>query len=184
MFRSNCQLTMFTADGMLQCDGKIPCGRCSSQGGTTDCVYDVSKRQSKDDMRKEIVQLRAHQQQTEQILRLLTSHEDSEDSLKLLRNGDMLQDLTVRLRSSSLTSAPTGNVTTYARLDDHQAINHALEPIQSIGAIPHTTQPFEDAFQMSSLSKQSDPSELGSAWRDDNLSNQLLSNYHQPNAMN
>lgn len=166
---------MVTTYGMLQCDGKTPCGRCVSQGGT-ECVYKVPRRQSKEDMRKEIAQLRVHQRQTDRILAAMTSHEHSEQVLDQLRNVETLQNITARRRSSSLTSAPPTDVTTSTQLSDRQAINSALEPAQSIGKIAPTTQPFREAFEVPSQGQQSDPSEPGSAW--------LNSAHRQPIAAN
>jgi hypothetical protein len=136
-------------------------------------------------MRREISQLRAHQRQTERILNVLAAHGHSEETLNQPRNGDTLQNLTGRLRSSSLAMAPSAHVTTYTRFGDHQAINHALEPAQSIGKIPPESQPFQEAFQMPSQGQRSGPSEPGGAWPNgDHLPNDFRGKHNQPNVMN
>ena len=135
-------------------------------------------------MRKEISQLRAHQRQAERILGVLATHGHSEEPLNQPRNGDTLQNLTSRLRSSSLALAPSAHVTTYTRFGDHQAINNALKPAQSIGKIPSRSQPFQEAFQIPSQGQQSGPSEPRGAWPNSNdLPNDFVSKGNQPNAM-
>ncbi|KAH7333527.1 fungal-specific transcription factor domain-containing protein [Rhexocercosporidium sp. MPI-PUGE-AT-0058] len=167
-----------------KCNGNVPCGRCASHGGL-ECVYEVPTRQSKEDMRKEISQLRAQQRQTEHVLGVLASREHPEEVLDRLRHGDALQNLTASLRGSPFASAALTNVTTYARLSDREAINSALEPAQNIGKMPSATPPFQEASQMPPQSQQNDPSEPGSAGpKGDHLLNDLLGNRNAPSAEN
>lgn len=134
-------------------------------------------------MRKEISQLRAHRQQTEHVLGVLTSHEHPEEILDQLRNGDTLRNLTTRSRKSSFASAPSAKVTIHTRLSDLQAINHALEPAQSIGKVPPTAQPSQRVSQLPPKGQQNDPSEPGSAApKGYNLFDELLG-LQEPNAM-
>ncbi|KAG0645856.1 Nitrogen assimilation transcription factor nirA, partial [Hyphodiscus hymeniophilus] len=115
-----------------QCDGRNPCGRCMSQAGVA-CVYEVPTRQSKDEMRREILQLRSRQRQTEEILAALSSHEQSDQILDQLRDGESLEAIRNRLRDSASTSASAHSVTTYSQLSDFQAISHAMESAQNAG---------------------------------------------------
>ena len=142
-------------------------------------------RQSKEDMRREISQLRAHRQQAERILSVLTSHEHPEQILSQLQNGDPSRNLAARLRSASLTSTPSANVTTYARAGDRQAISHALEPAQSIGKTPSKLQSFPETTHMPWKGKQTDPTEPDRTWMNgENIPNEPLSGTHELDAMN
>ncbi|KAH8790390.1 fungal-specific transcription factor domain-containing protein [Hyaloscypha sp. PMI_1271] len=128
-----------------KCDGNNPCGRCTSQKGT-ECVYEVPVRQSKEHMRSEIEQLRIQQRQSERILAALVSSDRSEQVLDQLRNGETLETITHKLdHSTSESSGSGGNVTTFSRLSDHQAIGQALKPAKSTASSPTSTLAFSDS---------------------------------------
>lgn len=128
-----------------KCDGNNPCGRCTSQKGT-ECVYEVPVRQSKEHMRSEIEQLRIQQRQSERVLAALVSNDRSEQVLDQLRNGETLDTITHKLdHSTSESSGSGGNVTTFSRLSDHQAIDQALKPAKSTASSPTSTLAFSDS---------------------------------------
>lgn len=130
---------------ICQCDGNTPCGRCASQKGV-ECVYEVPVRQSKEHMRTEIEQLRNQQQQSERVLAALVSADRSEQVLDQLRNGETLESITQKLdHTTSESSGFGGNVTTFSRLRDHQAIGQALRPARSIASSPASTLAFSDS---------------------------------------
>ena len=82
-------------------------------------------------MRKEIARLQARQRQSDHILDQPISQKHSEEvSSYQSQNGETREAINRRLRR---LSAPPTNVTTYARLDDRQAIQSALAPAQSAG---------------------------------------------------
>src|SRR5271168_3094332 len=117
---------------MPQCDGQTPCGRCTSQKDV-ECVYEVPVRQSKENMRAEIEQLRTQQRRSERILAALVSDERPEQFLYQLRNGESLESITGRLDKTAIMSTVSGeNVTTYNRISDHGVIGSALKPAGSI----------------------------------------------------
>lgn len=101
--------TIFTfTDWLLQCDGSKPCGRCRSQ--KVDCVYEIPVRQSKENLRTEIEQLRQRQRSSDQVFSALIRSNVWEDVLGRLRNGQSVDSISDWLGSTPAvptTSAPT-----------------------------------------------------------------------------
>jgi Fungal specific transcription factor domain len=97
-------------------------------------------------MRSEIEQLRIQQRQSERVLAALVSNDRSEQVLDQLRNGETLETITHKLdHSTSESSGSGGNVTTFSRLSDHQAIDQALKPAKSTASSPTSTLAFSDS---------------------------------------
>lgn len=97
-------------------------------------------------MRSEIEQLRIQQRQSERVLAALVSNDRSEQVLDQLRNGETLDTITHKLdHSTSESSGSGGNVTTFSRLSDHQAIDQALKPAKSTASSPTSTLAFSDS---------------------------------------
>jgi Fungal specific transcription factor domain len=97
-------------------------------------------------MRSEIEQLRIQQRQSERVLAALVSADRSDQVLDQLRSGETLESITHKLdHSTSESSGSGGNVTTFSRLSDHQAIGQALKPARSIVSSPSSTLAFSDS---------------------------------------
>lgn len=97
-------------------------------------------------MRTEIEQLRSQQRQSQRVLAALVSTDRSEQVLEQLRNGETLETIAHKLdHSTSESSGAGGNVTTFSRLSDHQAIGLALKPAKSLGSSPASTLAFSDS---------------------------------------
>ncbi|EJT79914.1 hypothetical protein GGTG_04996 [Gaeumannomyces tritici R3-111a-1] len=75
-----------------KCDGLRPCSRCKAQKGV-ECVYEVPLRQSKEDLRAEIDQLRRQQQNNESILSALAEPSRWEEVLQRLRSGHSVESI-------------------------------------------------------------------------------------------
>ncbi|ESZ95156.1 hypothetical protein SBOR_4456 [Sclerotinia borealis F-4128] len=121
-----------------KCDGGVPCARCASQKNV-DCVYEVPVRQSKENMRSEIEQLKAYQQQSERVLAAIASHDQTAQVIDLLRQGEGLKSISDNLQCPSHTaSGQEGNISTYTNFTDHQAIDNALRPARGIITAPFT----------------------------------------------
>ncbi|KAK5626664.1 hypothetical protein RRF57_002379 [Xylaria bambusicola] len=73
-----------------KCDGQKPCGRCRSQKDT-ECIYEIPVRQSKENLRHEIENLRKQQRQSENVISALVRPELWEDVLQRLRNGQSVE---------------------------------------------------------------------------------------------
>lgn len=137
-----------TSTDSSKCDGRNPCGRCASQRGTK-CIYEVPVRQSKENMRNEIEQLRKHQLQTERILAALAANDRAEAVLEQLRRGERLDNISDSLDKTRQSHSPMDpSVTTYERYSDQEAIMNALNPAQSTIAAPLMTLTLNDAFEM------------------------------------
>lgn len=96
-------------DPAHQCDGQKPCGRCKAQKDV-ECVYEVPVRQSKENLRNEIDQLRRHQRSSESILTALARNEQWEEILRRLRSGQNIEAISDWLGGvgSQLLSGPSG----------------------------------------------------------------------------
>ncbi|KAK4178263.1 fungal-specific transcription factor domain-containing protein [Triangularia setosa] len=81
-----------------KCDGQRPCGRCKAQKDV-ECIYEIPVRQSKENLRHEIEQLRKAQRSSDQVFTALTRSDHWEDVLKRLRNGQSVEDVSEWLHS-------------------------------------------------------------------------------------
>ena len=74
----------------MQCDGLKPCGRCKVQKDV-ECVYEIPVRQSKENLRSEIENLRNRQRSTDQVFAALVRPELWEEVLTRLRGGQSIE---------------------------------------------------------------------------------------------
>ncbi|OAQ97494.1 hypothetical protein LLEC1_04144 [Akanthomyces lecanii] len=86
-----------------KCDGSRPCGRCKAQ--KVDCVYEVPIRQSKENLRTEIEQLRHRQRSSDQVFSALVRSNLWEDVLGRLRNGQSVDSISDWLGSNPASDA-------------------------------------------------------------------------------
>ncbi|KAI8631629.1 hypothetical protein F5Y19DRAFT_400275 [Xylariaceae sp. FL1651] len=82
-----------------KCDGLKPCGRCKSQKDI-DCVYEIPVRQSKENLRHEIENLRKQQRQSDSVFSALLRPELWEDVLQRLRNGHSIEGISEWLNAT------------------------------------------------------------------------------------
>ncbi|KAH7109367.1 fungal-specific transcription factor domain-containing protein [Dactylonectria macrodidyma] len=75
-----------------KCDGQNPCGRCKGQKDT-DCVYEAPMRQSKENLRAEIENLRHRQRSNDQVFAALVRPEHCEEVLTRLRGGQSAESI-------------------------------------------------------------------------------------------
>ncbi|QSZ37054.1 hypothetical protein DSL72_009146 [Monilinia vaccinii-corymbosi] len=122
-----------------KCNGGEPCARCASQKNPN-CVYEIPVRQSKENMRSEIEQLRVYQKRSERVLAAIASQNKTAHIVDRLRQGEGLKSISDSLQTPSQASpAPGGDQTTYTSYTDHQAIENAPRPVQGIVTAPFTT---------------------------------------------
>ncbi|KAI1343550.1 fungal-specific transcription factor domain-containing protein [Xylariaceae sp. FL0016] len=91
-----------------KCDGHKPCGRCKGQKDV-ECVYEIPVRQSKENLRTEIENLRRQKRQSESVFSALVRPELWEEVLARLRNGHSVEGISDWLGGSPLP--PGGNMT-------------------------------------------------------------------------
>jgi Fungal specific transcription factor domain len=138
-----------------QCDGHVPCGRCSTT--SVECIYEVPVRQSKEHMRTEIEQLRAQQRNNDRLLAALVS-DRSDQILDQLRSGEPLESITEKLDESD-SAVSNGNVTKFTRSADGHVIRSDLQGARSIVSSPASIMGLSDTHR-SSISTQHE----GNAW--------------------
>ncbi|KAI8722620.1 Zn(2)-C6 fungal-type domain-containing protein [Fusarium sp. LHS14.1] len=73
-----------------KCDGGKPCGRCKGQKDV-ECVYEIPVRQSKENLRSEIENLRQRQRSSDQVFAALVRPDLWEEVLTRLRNGQSVE---------------------------------------------------------------------------------------------
>ncbi|KAK8068622.1 nitrogen assimilation transcription factor nirA [Apiospora saccharicola] len=81
-----------------KCDGQRPCGRCRAQKDV-DCVYEIPVRQSKENLRSEIDQLRRQQRQHDSVFSALVRPELWEEVLTRMRGGQSVESISEWLGS-------------------------------------------------------------------------------------
>ncbi|KAL2175517.1 fungal-specific transcription factor domain-containing protein [Thermothelomyces heterothallicus CBS 202.75] len=75
-----------------KCDGNKPCGRCKAQKDV-ECVYELPVRQSKENLRHEIEQLRRQQRNNERVIAALVRPDLWEEVLARLRSGQTVESI-------------------------------------------------------------------------------------------
>ncbi|KAK7720284.1 hypothetical protein SLS63_009956 [Diaporthe eres] len=73
-----------------KCDGQQPCSRCSAQKDV-ECHYEVPVRQSKENLRNEIENLRRQQASSESVISALSHNAQWEEVLRRLRSGQSVE---------------------------------------------------------------------------------------------
>lgn len=91
----------------MQCDGKKPCKRCASRVETSECIYEVHIKHAKEELVKQIKELRAKDHLTEQILQALSTNEKVPEILDRLRNGDTYEGIVELLGRSPMDDLET-----------------------------------------------------------------------------
>lgn len=76
-----------------QCDGKKPCKRCASRVETSECIYEVHIKHAKEELVKQIKELKAKDHLTEQILQALSTDEEVHEILERLKNGETYESI-------------------------------------------------------------------------------------------
>ncbi|KAK8070388.1 hypothetical protein PG997_010591 [Apiospora hydei] len=82
-----------------KCDGQRPCGRCRAQKDV-ECVYEIPVRQSKENLRSEIDQLRRQQRQNDSVFSALVRPELWEEVLTRMRGGQSVENISEWLGSA------------------------------------------------------------------------------------
>ncbi|KAL3428502.1 nitrogen assimilation transcription factor nit-4 (fungal specific transcription factor) [Phlyctema vagabunda] len=86
-----------------KCDGKQPCKRCASRVETSDCVYEIHIKHAKEELVRQIKELKAKDHVTEQILHALSSSDDEQipEIVQRLRRGDEYQSIATWLEKAT-----------------------------------------------------------------------------------
>ncbi|PMB71367.1 Conidial development protein fluffy [Beauveria bassiana] len=165
-----------------KCDGSNPCGRCKAQ--KVECVYETPVRQSKENLRTEIEQLRHRQRSSNQVFSALVRSNLWEDVLGRLRNGQSVDSISDWLGSNlasdvertstkghSLPHHQTGDTNMAAgdtsrgpimSVDDYGQGHHGMASMSLSPSQPHA--PFHSDLRQSSPWQFSshDPTATGS----------------------
>ncbi|KAK6856368.1 fungal specific transcription factor [Apiospora arundinis] len=91
-----------------KCDGQRPCGRCKAQKDV-ECVYEIPVRQSKENLRNEIDQLRRQQRHNDSVFSALVRPELWEEVLSRMRGGQSIESISEWLSSGGASSMPQSN---------------------------------------------------------------------------
>ncbi|OBT93674.1 hypothetical protein VE01_08019 [Pseudogymnoascus verrucosus] len=76
-----------------KCDGNTPCLRCTTRAETSPCVYEVHIKHAKEELMKQIRELRTKNRLSERIFRTLQSSEKAPDILRALSNGESIESI-------------------------------------------------------------------------------------------
>ncbi|KAH6716646.1 hypothetical protein BKA61DRAFT_476595 [Leptodontidium sp. MPI-SDFR-AT-0119] len=90
-----------------KCDGNKPCKRCATRFETSDCIYEIHIKHAKEELVKQIKELRAKDHITEQILQALSTNEKVPDILERLRNGETYDSIVEWLGRSPMVDFET-----------------------------------------------------------------------------
>ncbi|KAI1350537.1 fungal-specific transcription factor domain-containing protein [Xylaria sp. FL0043] len=101
-----------------KCDGQKPCGRCKSQKDV-ECIYEIPVRQSKENLRHEIENLRKQQRQNENVFSALLRPELWEDVIQRLRNGQSVEAISEWLSGNMPSN--TGTLPSYVQASDFRS---------------------------------------------------------------
>ncbi|TVY82922.1 Nitrogen assimilation transcription factor [Lachnellula suecica] len=90
-----------------KCDGKRPCGRCASRLENTECVYEVHIKHAKEELVKQIKELKAKDHLVEQILQALSTDEKVPEILDRLKKGETYESIVEWLGRSPIEDFET-----------------------------------------------------------------------------
>ncbi|KAH9203332.1 hypothetical protein DL95DRAFT_472472 [Leptodontidium sp. 2 PMI_412] len=76
-----------------KCDGSKPCKRCATRGETSGCIYEVHIKHAKEELVKEIKELKVKDHLTGHILQALSTDEKVPDILGWLKHGETYQSI-------------------------------------------------------------------------------------------
>ena len=74
----------------LKCDGKRPCRRCETRAKARECTYETHLKHAKEDLVKQIKELRASNTISQSILHALLLGTKAAEVLEMLGKGDSL----------------------------------------------------------------------------------------------
>ncbi|KAL5348286.1 hypothetical protein ACLOAV_006768 [Pseudogymnoascus australis] len=76
-----------------KCDGNTPCSRCTTRPETSPCVYEAHIKHAKEELLKQIRELRDKNRLSERIFKTLQLGEKTPDILRALGNGDSIESI-------------------------------------------------------------------------------------------
>ncbi|KAJ6442323.1 2-deoxy-D-gluconate 3-dehydrogenase [Purpureocillium lavendulum] len=127
-----------------KCDGEDPCERCLEAG--LECLFDNSRRESKDDLRAEIERLRRTNEQSDALLDALSSMDDA-DTYHMVAQGLMdgavtrqsiYDDLPTKLRIAGIPLSAAVSITSSLRRNSQTASSAGASSCDVQGATcPH-----------------------------------------------
>ncbi|KAK5999225.1 Nitrogen assimilation transcription factor nit-4 [Cladobotryum mycophilum] len=119
-----------------KCDGQKPCGRCKGQKDI-ECVYEIPVRQSKENLRTEIENLRLRQRSSDQVFAALIRPQLWEEVLSRLRSGHSVENISDWLAHVNSGSASTAALSTYTQPNDSNvSASHGLGSVASFVPSP------------------------------------------------
>lgn len=117
----------------LQCDGKKPCKRCATRLEVSECIYEIHIKHAKEELVKQIKELRTKDHLTDQILQALSTDEKVPDILERLKNGETYENIVEWLGRS-----PIEDLETLSPHESHHSIyetsDHEMTGISTITA--------------------------------------------------
>ncbi|KFY05406.1 hypothetical protein O988_00017 [Pseudogymnoascus sp. VKM F-3808] len=80
-----------------KCDGNAPCSRCTTRTDTLPCVYEAHTKHAKEELVKQIRELRAKNRLSERIFKTLQNSKKAPDILRALNNGESIEGIAQNL---------------------------------------------------------------------------------------
>ncbi|PMD47099.1 hypothetical protein L207DRAFT_522551 [Hyaloscypha variabilis F] len=118
-----------------KCDGKKPCKRCATRVETSECTYEIHIKHAKEELVKQIKDLRAKDHMTEQILQALSTDEKVPEILERLKNGETYESIV-----EWLGRAPIDDFETLSpRLSQHSTFEASDYEMSGVASTKWTT---------------------------------------------
>ena len=142
-------------------------------------------RQSKENMRAEIDQLRRQQHQSDRVIAALVSDDGSETIIQRLRKGETLENISDNLdvgkgkslmMSSFSIEDENPNITTYRQSGDQQTIQSAIYQAASLTSSPFSNPAFPEAYGTSTEGQNPQGSMSWQSWSAGPIPSRHLSN--------
>ncbi|KUJ10509.1 uncharacterized protein LY89DRAFT_596406 [Mollisia scopiformis] len=115
-----------------KCDGKKPCKRCATRLETSDCIYEIHIKHAKEELVKQIKELKAKDHLSEQILQALSTDEKVSDILERLKKGETYESIVEWLGRS-----PVDDLETLSPRESQHSTFDASD--HEMGGVPGTT---------------------------------------------
>ncbi|OAF61270.1 hypothetical protein VC83_02039 [Pseudogymnoascus destructans] len=134
-----------------KCDGNTPCSRCTTRAETSPCVYEVHIKRAKEELMKQIRELRTKNRLSERIFRTLQSREKAPNILRALSNGESIESIAESLGRTGIDEqegvSPIGSPSSVVTGSEYE-LGSQIGSGFSWTTVSHDSATFDHLFQL------------------------------------
>ncbi|KAH8804914.1 hypothetical protein F5884DRAFT_678291 [Xylogone sp. PMI_703] len=132
-----------------KCDGKKPCKRCAARAESSECVYEVHIKHAKEELIRQIKELKSKDAPMEQILQSLSADNKASEIIDRLKQGESYENIADWLGRAPKTSEETSPGSSLAPTFERDSSDHGMTGL--ISAVPNWTPVISDTSVLDHL---------------------------------